>query len=358
MSKKHGANLFDLSKQYNFDINKILDFSSNINPFGADKKALDYISKNLDIVSIYPDPEYIDLKSAISEYCQCQTEDILLSNGATSLISNYIKYVSPKKALLLQPAYSEYESELNESGAEILRFFLKKEQNFKIDIDEMVEFINKNEIELAIICNPNNPTGTILSRNEIETLLNKTTSKFMVDETYIEFSNKETFSSAPLTSKYSNLFVIRGTSKFFATPGIRLGYSITSDIGAKSYVNKSFHLWDINVIASTMGEIMFKNNEYIENTHLLINNEMNYLKTELSQFQKIKAYPSHGNFILCEILCDKIDANSLYTSLIKKGIAIRNCSSFNGLGEKFFRVCVLNHEANFKLIDELKILFK
>ena len=107
-----------------------------------------------------------------------------------------------------------------------------------------------------------------------------------------------------------------------------------------------------------MGEIMFKNNEYIENTHSLINNEMDYLKTELSQFQKIKAYPSHGNFILCEILCDKIDANSLYTELIKKGIAIRNCSSFNGLGEKFFRICVLNHKANLKLMDELKILLK
>lgn len=358
MSKKHGANLFDLSKQYNFDINSILDFSSNINPFGADKKALNYIAENLDIVSIYPDPEYLDLKASISEYCECQIENILLSNGATSLISNYIKYISPKKALLLQPAYSEYESELNEAKAEILRFFLKKEENFKINIDEMIEFINKNEVELAIICNPNNPTGTILSRNDIERLLNSTNSKFMVDETYIEFSDKGTFSSAPLTSKYSNLFVIRGTSKFFATPGIRLGYAISSDSKAKEYISKSFHLWDINVIASTMGEIMFKDNEYIENTHSLISNEMAYLKNTLSTFSKLKVYPSHGNFILCEILCDNMDANKLYTELIKKGIAIRNCSSFNGLGENFFRICVLKHEENARLMDELKLFFE
>lgn len=358
MSKKHGANLFDLSKQYNFDINSILDFSSNINPFGADKKALDYIKDNLDMVSIYPDPEYVDLKASIANYCQCQENDILLSNGATSLISNYIKYVQPKNALLLQPAYSEYESELQAVDSKILRFYLRKEDDFKINIDELIDFINTNSVDLAIICNPNNPTGTILSRTEIKTLLSKTTAKFMVDETYIEFSDKDTFSSAPLTTDYKNLFVIRGTSKFFATPGVRLGYSITSDENAKNFISKSFHLWDINIFASTMGEIMFRDDEYIEKTHKLIADEMSFLKSELSKMTKIKSFPSFGNFILCEILCDNMTSDKLYTELIKKGIAIRNCVSFNGLGEKFFRVCVLNHKANSKLIEELKTIFK
>lgn len=356
MSKKHGANLFDLSKQYNFDINSILDFSSNINPFGADRKALNYIKEHIDIVSIYPDPEYIDLKASIANYCQCNSDDIMLSNGATSLISNYIKYANPDKALLLQPAYSEYESELESINAEIFRFYLKKDNDFKIDITELIEFINSNSIKLAIICNPNNPTGTILSRVEIEMLLTKTNAKFMVDETYIEFSDKDKFSSAPLTSSHENLFVIRGTSKFFATPGIRLGYAITSDMSAKEFISNSFHLWDINVIASTIGEIMFRNDEYIEKTHDLITNEMNFLKDQLSKISKIKVYPSYGNFILCEILSPDIDSDILYLELIKKGIAIRNCSSFNGLGNKFFRVCVLKHEDNSRLMDELKII--
>jgi len=359
MSKKHGANLFELSKQYNFDINNILDFSSNINPFGASSKALKYISENIDIVSIYPDPDYIKLKKSISSYCECVDENIILSNGATSLISNYIQFVSPENSLLIQPAYSEYESELLNQGSKIHRFYLNKEEDFIIDPDKLIDYVNKKNIELVIICNPNNPTGTIVSRKDMMKMITNTKAQFLIDETYIEFSEKDIFSSAPLTTDYDNLFVIRGTSKFFGTPGIRLGYALTSNKDAKEFINSKFNLWDINIIASTMGEIMFTDSEYINETFHKISDEMNFLKLELVQFKDIKIYPSRGNFILCEILNPDLSTAFIYKELIKKGIAIRNCSSFNGLGEKFFRICALKHTDNELLMSELgKILNK
>ena len=357
MSKKHGANLFELSKQYNFDINNILDFSSNINPFGASRKALGYVSENIDMVSIYPDPEYISLKNAISGYSECKAENIILSNGATSLISNYIKYVSPSKSLLIQPAYSEYESELEAQGSEICRFYLDKDSDFVIDAKKMTDFINENQIDLVILCNPNNPTGTIVSRSDMLDIITGTRAKFLIDETYIEFSEKDIFTSSPLTTENPNLFVIRGTSKFFGTPGIRLGYAITSDSGAKDFINSKFNLWDINIIASAMGEIMFTDTEYINDTFKKISEEMIYLKSELSRLRNLKVYPSSGNFILCEILRSDLDASDVYGELIKKGIAIRNCSSFNGLSEKFFRICTLRHSENELLISELEKIF-
>lgn len=353
MSKKHGANLFELSKEYKFDIDKILDFSSNINPFGANSKAVEYIRDHMDLVSIYPDPEYDNLKRAVSSYCNCKSDDVILGNGATSLISNYIKYVSPKKSLLIQPAYSEYEHELNDAGSEIVRFFLKKENNFQINKTELADFIKDNDIDLLIVCNPNNPTGTILSRNEVEYISKNTNAKILIDETYIEFSDKEIYSSTPLTIDNPSLFVIRGTSKFFSTPGIRLGYAVTSDKQAKKSINSKFHLWDINIIASTMGEIMFSDKTYIEDTYDKISKEMLYLKNSLSSFGSLRAYPSSGNFILCEILDINLDAFNIYNELIKKGIAIRNCSSFTGLDSKFFRICTLTHDSNKLLIEEL-----
>ncbi|MGB5823936.1 MAG: histidinol-phosphate transaminase [Proteocatella sp.] len=353
MSKKHGANLFELSKKYNFNIDEILDFSSNINPFGANSKAVEYVRNHMDIVSIYPDPEYINLKNSISLYCNCKREDIMLGNGATSLISNYIKYISPEKSLLIQPAYSEYENELNDVGSQIERFFLDKNNDFKIDKQEIVNFINGNDIDLLIICNPNNPTGTILSKNEIEYISKNISANILIDETYIEFSDKEVYSATSLTTANSNIFVIRGTSKFFSTPGIRLGYAITSDIEAQKFINSKFHLWDINIVASTMGEIMFSDKDYIQDTYAKISTEMTYLKNSLSSFESIKAYPSSGNFILCEILDKNFDAVDIYNELIKKGIAIRNCSSFTGLDNTFFRICTLSHSSNELLIEEL-----
>ena len=263
MSINHGANLFDLSNELGINKKDIKDFSSNINPFGASKKAKDAILNNIDMVSIYPDPKYTDLKESISQYCHCKKENIIVGSGATELISSFISVINPKKALLLSPSYSEYESELEKINCEITKFFSKEEDNFKIDVNKLIDSINSSKFDLVIICNPNNPTGFAFSKDEISLLLKNTSSIFMVDETYVEFTEPEIYSSTPLVDIFNNLFVIRGTSKFFSTPGIRLGYGLISNKEIKKSMVEKLDLWNINIFATTMGEIMFKDKEYI-----------------------------------------------------------------------------------------------
>ena len=339
MKVNHGANLYDLSSQYGFSKEDIMDFSSNINPFGSSKLAKEYIVNNIDKVSVYPDPEYLELKTSISNYCNCSIDNILLGSGATELISSFIKTINPKKALILSPAYSEYEKELSKIECNITKYFSKKEYNFTINIDNLIEIINKDNYELIIICNPNNPTGFTFSKNEIEKILNNTNSFVMVDETYIEFTNTSIYSSTSLVDKYDNLFVIRGTSKFFSTPGIRLGYGLISNY-------------------KVMGEVMFNDNKFIENTYSLMTKERDYLVNELSKFTDLKIYNSQGNFILCEIKSKSITAKEVREKLIPKRIIIRDCVSFDGLDEYFFRVCILKPEENKLLIDNLINIFK
>ena len=339
MKVNHGANLYDLSSQYGFSKEDIMDFSSNINPFGSSKLAKEYIVNNIDKVSVYPDPEYLELKTSISNYCNCSIDNILLGSGATELISSFIKTINPKKALILSPAYSEYEKELSKIECNITKYFSKKEYNFTINIDNLIEIINKDNYELIIICNPNNPTGFTFSKNEIEKILNNTNSFVMVDETYIEFTNTSIYSSTSLVDKYDNLFVIRGTSKFFSTPGIRLGYGLISNY-------------------KVMGEVMFNDNKFIENTYSLMTKERDYLVNELSKFTDLKIYNSQGNFILCEIKSKSITAKEVREKLIPKRIIIRDCVSFDGLDEYFFRVCILKPEENKLLIDNLIKIFK
>ena len=112
MTVNHGANLYDLSRKYGFSKDEFLDFSSNINPFGTSVKAKDYVINNINMVSTYPDPDYINLKKSISSYCKCDENNMVLGSGATELISSFISTINPKKAVLLSPAYSEYEREL------------------------------------------------------------------------------------------------------------------------------------------------------------------------------------------------------------------------------------------------------
>jgi len=229
MSVNHGANLFDISKKLGFEKKDLMDFSSNINPFGASSKAKNEVVKNIDMVSIYPDPNYKNLKNGISNYCFCNEENILLGSGATELISSFINIINPKNALLLSPAYSEYERELKKINCNVSKYFHKKENDFKVDVNDLINNIKNNDYELIIICNPNNPTGFAFSKNEIEKILKNTNCFIMVDETYIEFTDMNKYSSTPLVDEYNNLFVIRGTSKFFSTPGIRLGYGLISN---------------------------------------------------------------------------------------------------------------------------------
>ena len=357
MSINHGANLYDLSSKYGFSKDELMDFSSNINPFGTSKLAKEYIINNIDIVSMYPDPSYIDLKKSISNYCKCSDENIVLGGGATELISSFIKTLNPKTALLLSPAYSEYESELSKINCTITKYFSKSEDNFKISVKDLSENISKNKYDLIIICNPNNPTGFTFSSKEIEELLKSTSAFVMIDETYVEFTDTDIYSCTSLVDEYTNLFVIRGTSKFFSTPGLRLGYGLIGNKDVKTNINSHLDLWNINIIASTMGEIMFNDKDFIEHSTDIILKERDYLTKELSKINDLHVYESKGNFILCKIKSKTITANLLREQLISKKIIIRDCFSFDGLDEYFFRVCILKPKENKALIKSLNEIF-
>ncbi|RDY24978.1 aminotransferase class I/II-fold pyridoxal phosphate-dependent enzyme [Romboutsia maritimum] len=357
MSVNHGANLYNLSSKYGFSKEEFMDFSSNINPFGTSKLAKEYVINNINMVSMYPDPDYINLKKSVSSYCKCLDENIILGSGATELISSFIETINPKKALLISPAYSEYEKELSKINCKVEKYFAKCENDFKIDTKELILELNKNDYDLIIICNPNNPTGFTFSKYEVKEILESTKSFVMIDETYIEFTDTNTYSSTQLVDTHPNLFVIRGTSKFFSTPGIRLGYGLICNEEIKNNINSNLDLWNINILASSMGEIMFTDEDFISNTVDIMLRERDYLVKELSNIKDLKVYESQGNFILCKIKSEDLTGKELREKLIPNKIIIRDCASFDGLNEFFFRVCILKPKENKLLISELKKIF-
>ncbi|MEG2983213.1 MAG: histidinol-phosphate transaminase [Peptostreptococcaceae bacterium] len=357
MSTNHGANLYDLSNKLGLNKKELMDFSSNINPLGSSILAKQAVIDNIDMVSIYPDPSYQKLKHAISDYCNCSMSNILLGSGATELISSFTDIVNPKKAVLLSPSYSEYEKELNKVNCDVHKYFSTKENLFKVDINDFIKFINSDNHDMVIICNPNNPTGFAFSNTQIRYILENTNTFIMIDETYIEFSDTSIYSSTNLVDEFNKLFVIRGTSKFFGTPGIRLGYGLTSNEKIKEAINTKIDLWNINTLASIMGEVMFNDKNFINTASNTLKSERDYLLNELSCIKDFRVYHSDGNFILSEITSKKLTASALRDMLIEKHIIIRDCKSFEGLDEYFFRVCTLDHNQNKLLIESLKSIF-
>ncbi|MGL5544662.1 MAG: pyridoxal phosphate-dependent aminotransferase [Cetobacterium sp.] len=354
MKSNHGANLHQLSETLGMNQDVIIDFSSNINPFGLSPRGLEKLKNNLNLASIYPDPEYTELKNSIAKYCNCNAQNIVLGSGATELISSTIKVISPKKTLLLSPAYSEYEKELNKIGSKITKLFYKKEVDFKIEIEEIIKLTQMENFDLIVICNPNNPTGTLISTQDIEYLYKVFQKPIMIDETYIEFTDSSKASAINLVQKYDKIIVIRGTSKFFSTPGIRLGYAIISKGEILDLMNLIPNLWNINIFAAIMGAAMFDDLEYINMCHSKFLKNFTILYEGLKKFKDFKVYDSKSNFILCEIQNLNYNANDLYNFLFIKGIIIRKAESFDGLNDKFFRVCVLSEENINLLLSEIQ----
>ncbi|MDO5036725.1 MAG: histidinol-phosphate transaminase [Tissierellia bacterium] len=353
----HGANLFELERLYHFSLDEIMDFSSNVNPLGPSQKALDQVAQNADKASVYPDPAYVDLKAEISAYCHARPDHILLGSGTTQLIKDYIQFIHPKKALINSPCYSEYENELKLVGAQVQEYKLDYRQNFRVDMDYLVDYINKEEIDLYVITNPNNPTGTILDRVDLERILKETQAHILIDETYIEFTDKAVYSAIPLASKYPQFLVVRSTSKFFSSPGIRLGYGVTSDGACLDQLQEKSTLWGINIFAEMMGRTMFSDEDYKAKTFNLIAREKEDMISALEALDEIKVFPSYANFVLCKIKKEGVQAAQLRQALLPQKMVIRDCASFKNLDGRFFRFCILAPEANRLLIRAIYDFF-
>jgi threonine-phosphate decarboxylase len=283
-----------------------------------------------------------------------------VGNGSTELISLFIQIEHPKKALILGPTYSEYEREISLGGGTSLYYPLKEENDFLLDEEDFRAHLNES-IDLLVICNPNNPTSTAISRDTMRRILDECKRYdiyVMVDETYVEFApDYEAIDSIPLTGYYNNLVILRGVSKFFASPGLRLGYAVTGNQDLLKKINTRKNPWTINSLAAMAGELMFSDTEYIEQTKSLIHRERSRIYEELKTWDCVKAYSPTANFILVKSLNPEVTADELFDHAIRKGLMIRNCSTFPFLDNRFFRFCFMSPEKNTELLNCLKELF-
>lgn len=361
LTHMHGGDLDAIERLYHIPKSEIVDFSGNINPLGFPKKVNRLMAENISIVSAYPDKKYVKLRESIASYTGTKPEYVSVGNGSTELISIFIRTAGTGKTLIMGPAYSEYENAASLTGNPFSYFPLKEEEDFRLNLEVLLKALTP-DISLFIVCNPNNPTGTAITTAQMEKILthckNNGTS-VMVDETYIEFSDEPAdICSIPLAEKYSNLFVIRGISKFFAAPGLRLGYCVTSSSIFKQLLDKYQDPWSVNILAAFAGEHLFDDEDFIENTKKLIRSEKAKMYEALSSIKGLKAYPTSSNFILTKLLTDKITAADIYEILIKEKMLVRDASSFKFLDESFLRFCIMLPDDNKRLMDKLKEIIK
>ena len=353
----HGSDLEKIEAIYHIKKEEIISFSANVNPLGISSRLRNSLSHHLDAITVYPDREYRELRQCIAAYAGSQPENIIVGNGSTELISLFIQTHQPKKAMILGPTYSEYEREITLGGGSTVYYPLREEQNFQMDVGDFCSHLN-DSLDLVVLCNPNNPTSTAISAAEMRRILDACLQHgifVMVDETYIEFTeNVERMSSLSLTNYYTNLIILRGTSKFFAAPGLRLGYAVTGNQDLIRTINTRQNPWSISSLAEIAGRLMFQDQEYMEATRDLILSERKRMYDTLRGWDTVKVYPPAANFILAKILKPGMDADQLFDHCIRRKLMIRNCSTFPFLDNHFFRFCIMKPEQNDLLLEVLR----
>lgn len=350
----HGSDLEKIEAFYGISKEQIISFSDNVNPLGISSYLREQLGARLDVITSYPDRDYTALRESIAAYAGCEKEQILVGNGSTELISLAVRVLAPKRALLPEPTYSEYEREVTLAGGEMVRCEIEETNGFRIDPERLMQALQA-EIDLLVLCNPNNPTSQALSRQELRQILQHCREKgifVMVDETYVEFCEEGT-TAVPLIGEFSNLLVLRGTSKFFAAPGLRLGYAMTGNESLRETMRAWQNPWTISALAELAGRLLFQDHAYMEQTRTLLAEERTRVCDILGTRADLKLYPPHANFVLLRLMREDITSADLFDFCIRRGLLIRDCASFAYLDSSYIRICFRTPEEDDRLLQTL-----
>ena len=292
-------------------------------------------------LNLYPDDNYTQLKEAIVNYIGCKIENISVGNGSSELLDLCVKtFVDTNELILsLDPTFSMYSIYAKIVNS---RYIGAGEGNdFTINVDDVIKSIKENNPKLTIICNPNNPTGTIIKRDDVLRIVKSTDNVVIVDEAYMEFSNESVVDEI---ENYDNLIVVKTMSKAFSMAGIRTGYLIANEELVKT-IEKVRPPYNLNSISALLATKALKEKEkmlsYVEN--LKVEREKIYEKLI---DMGVKAYRSGANFVF---FSSKVD--NLAEKLIENDVLIRK---FGGKLDNYYRVTVGSPKENEAFLNAMK----
>lgn len=342
---KHGGDLLSYENYYE---GELIDFSSNINPLGMPKGLEKVLIDNLTELEAYPDIKYRKLKKSVGKYLGCEEDLVLVGNGAVDLIDSFTKMA--KRVLVTTPSFSEYEERALAHGKDVEKMPYK--DDFTIDLESIADIVKKDD--LLILGNPNNPTGLRIDEKtliKIYQIVKSKQANLVLDEAFFEFAPID-YDSINIFKEYNyeNIGIIRAATKFFALPGLRLGYGCTSRV-LKEKVETFQMPWSVNCFADLAGRYIFDQKDYIKKSKQYIEKERNYLLEKLDEIEVIRPYQTHTNYILIKLL--NLDEEYVFNFLLKRGIIVRKCSNFKALDSNHIRVAIKDRKNNMKLVKEL-----
>lgn len=363
-SGSHSPSIDTLISQFDeFKINIDACFLSN--PY-ATELFLNYLEEDLiktnqlkNVLEYYP-PQNREVAKNISKAIGVNFKNIFVGNGAIEIIQAVLHNFVKSKIIVILPTFSSY-YEFLKDNVDVLFFYLDKKDDFSLNIEKYLSFVNANKPDTIVILNPNNPNGFYLKKAEIEQILESTKSvdNVIVDESFIHFAYENLefsqISSEDLISKYNNLIIIKSMSKDFGIAGIRAGYAVMNSIRVDELLRSGF-LWNVSGLSNYFFKI-YTDSDFIKKYDIArkkyIMNTMMFLN-ELKSIEYLHVYPSKANFALVELKNNISSFDFTIDLLVNNGIYVRDCSDKIGLDGSFIRIASRTFEENLEIINALK----
>ncbi len=327
----------------------VVDFSSSVSPAGMPASVRSALGRRLGAVLDYPDPDSSDLVRGLAKYTGLPGSRILAGNGAVEIIYNFCTAFASGRSVLVQaPTFGEYEAACRLAGSRVSRF---RSMSLAGDLGRFISKIPRGGC--VFVCNPNNPTGSMLTRRQVSKIITaakqRSTLAF-IDECFIELAPESDESVLNLTRRHDNLLVLRSLTKSFGLPGIRIGYAASSKHIISALSNMKIP-WSVNALAQEAGLAAIKSRHHLAKSRRIIKKESGFLKSRIAKIPGFECHDTSANFILVRT---RQDSTRLRGRLLRHKILVRDCKNFSGLGSHHIRIAVRSRGDNLKLVRALE----
>ena len=349
----HGGNLSWAAELAQCAPDELLDFSANISPLGPPCSVIEAVRAAFSSVTAYPDPEYLALRRAIARHHALPVDYIFPGNGAAELLNWAARELAQKQTCFcLSPGFADYARSLRAYDCKptylpLLNPQLTYDDNWEAPLSKVAAPADCG----LLLNNPHNPTGQLFEQTRVRSLVEQF-GLVVVDEAFMDFlPNEQAQSVISEASRFpKNLVVIRSLTKFYSIPGIRLGYAIAHPDRLKVW-RKWRDPWSVNSLAAAAGIAGLQDAEFQQRSWAWLAEENPFLQQELARFEALSPMAGSANFLLvkCEVSVMELQKRLLQ----QHRIYIRDCMSFEGLGDRFFRVAVKTRADNQRLLSAI-----
>lgn len=328
MENRHGGDVYR---------NRVeLDFSVNINPLGAPEGVKEALRAAMEDVTRYPDAQADAARQAVAALEGVGAEEIVFGNGASELFLALVHALAPKKIAIPVPSFFGYEHAARASGGEV---------RYLTALDQL-----EGDTDLLFLANPNNPTGTRMERGQLRRVLEFCREKEIyvaLDECFMDFCEEDS-SMLREREEFPNLMILRAFTKIFAIPGVRLGYLICAAEPLREKIQRHLPEWNLSCFAQRAAVACGESGAFRRESAAYVGAARRGLREQLEALGLEVLGESRANFLLVRA------ETELYAPLLEKGILIRDCRNFRGLGAGYYRLAVKTPEENRRLVEALR----